>query len=322
MPVTKYKLDQLEANPFRPVDVFICSGSFEDRCLTIPNIYNPDFVKNAIIVENRNIDQVKGNAERLRKIFRENYVDVATSTIDPLITADNLKKDLDNAVFKNDNCQKIAADISTFTHEALLILINLLLNNRRPEQSISLLYNSANDYSIDEDNIEKKWLSRGVTNIRTIVGYPGKHNPTWKTHLILFVGYEYTRALKLIEMLEPSTIALGYGKPGTATNQRHEEASDYFHALVTKMAVRFADVDCIGFSCNDPFSVKETILDQARQNPECNIVVAPMNTKLSTIGTGLAAFEEARIQLCYSPAIQYNFDNYSTPGDTVYVVDL
>lgn len=320
--IKKYNLSQVDTDPFKPVDVFICSSSFEDRCLTIPYKYDPPLIKKALIVENKNIKQVKKNAERLRKHFEGKYNDILISTIDPLVAADNMKEILVETVFHDDNCRKVAVDISTFTHESLLILLNLLLSFKLNNQSISLLYNSASDYSIDEPDIENKWLSSGVLNIRTIVGYPGIHNPTWKTHLLLFVGYEHNRALKLIEMLEPSTITLGCGKIGTETNKNHQEASAYFHSLVTKMAVRFADVECIEFSCNDPFSVKETIIEQVKKYDRYNIVIAPMNTKLSTVGTGLAAFDEKRIQLCYSSAIQYNFNGYSVPGDTVYIVDL
>jgi hypothetical protein len=47
-----------------------------------------------------------------------------------------------------------------------------------------------------------------------------------------------------------------------------------------------------------------------------------MNTKISTVGCALAAWEDRAIQLCYAQATRYNYAHYSTPGDTCYVFDL
>jgi hypothetical protein len=47
-----------------------------------------------------------------------------------------------------------------------------------------------------------------------------------------------------------------------------------------------------------------------------------MNTKISTIGSALAALEEEAIQLCYAQPLQYNYKSYSTPGNTCYLLDF
>jgi hypothetical protein len=88
------------------------------------------------------------------------------------------------------------------------------------------------------------------------------------------------------------------------------------------MAMKHARVHPFPFSCSDPYKVKEQILEQSKIEPDTNVVVAPMNTKISTIGVGLAAIESKIIQLCYAPAIQYNFDNYSKPSDKFSAFEL
>jgi len=321
MSVATQKIDKINDCSFWPADLFICCSSFEDRCLTIPSAIRSDNITKALIVENKNICQAGKNATLLREKYFNKYVDVDTSTIDPLMTADNLRRALEISTLQGSH-QSIVVDITTFTHESLLILLNLLKSKMTMGDSVTLLYNSAMDYSTNSVSVQEKWLSKGVSGVRTVLGYPGDIQPTKKMHLILFVGYEYLRATKLIEILEPSMISLGYGRQGTATNQTHENASEYFHNLVKGMALQYAHVNCFPFSCSDPYEVKDTILQIVSNYPDENIVVAPMNTKLSAIGTGLAAIENRSIQLCYAPAMQYNFDNYSSSSDTCYYIQL
>ena len=78
----------------------------------------------------------------------------------------------------------------------------------------------------------------------------------------------------------------------------------------------------IWFSCSNPWETKESILEQIKKYGDDNTVIAPMNTKISTIGAAIASWEEEKIQICYAQAIRYNYANYSTPGDTCYVFEL
>ena len=51
---------------------------------------------------------------------------------------------------------------------------------------------------------------------------------------------------------------------------------------------------------------------------DTNIVIAPMNNKISTVGASLAAISNENIQLAYAKASLYNTDGYSSPSDNVY----
>jgi hypothetical protein len=57
------------------------------------------------------------------------------------------------------------------------------------------------------------------------------------------------------------------------------------------------------------------VLEKAAMSDNYNIVVCPMNTKISTIGVGLAALQNNKIQIAYARAIEYNEAGYSTPSD-------
>ena len=53
-----------------------------------------------------------------------------------------------------------------------------------------------------------------------------------------------------------------------------------------------------------------------------NALIAPMNTKISTVGAALLAMEDDTIQLCYATAHQYNEKGYSTPGQECYYFNV
>lgn len=306
---------------FFPADIFICSSSFEDRCRVIPESVRPSSVDKVFIFQNINVSEVSENAATLKRHFGEKAFFVNVSTKNSIESADNIFNTL-HGLANSPLIKSIVVDITTFTHESLLLLLNVLLSAKHLDLRITLLYSSALEYSTDQDDIRKKWLSSGIAGIRTILGYSGDVNPLNKTHLIMFVGYEASRSSKIIELVEPSIISLGYGEEGTSTNSNHEAASAYFHAVVKEMAMKHARVHPFPFSCSDPFKVKKQIIDQSNIDGESNVVVAPMNTKISTIGVGLAAIESPKIQLCYAPAIQYNFNYYSKVSDTFGAFEL
>jgi hypothetical protein len=188
----------------------------------------------------------------------------------------------------------------------------------KKKDEIYLLYVSAADYSIG-DNKEDKWLSKGVAEVRTVLGYTGDITPSKKMHLIVLVGFEYQRASRLIEILEPSCLSLGHGVVQSATDEKHIAAQEFFYDLLSKMMMRHGTVDKFEFYCNDPEESKKSILVQSSKYSDHNVIIAPMNTKLSTVGAALASFENSEIQVCYAQADYYNYHKYSLPGNSCYM---
>ena len=320
MPTRKFDIALVESEISYPLDTFICCGSYEERCRTIPNIIDPGKISQALVVENKDLSIYVGeNSEYLRKRFGNKSIDVTTNSSNPLLTADNLHNAL--KLSRNGGQQKYLIDITTFRHESLLILISLLKQMITPYDCIDLIYASASDYSVG-DKIEDKWLSKGVAEVRSILGYGGDFSPSKKMHLIIIVGYEYQRASALIDMLEPSKISLGYGRSSTATDDKHRTAQEFFYNILEKLMAIRGNVDKFEFSCNDPLETRDAILLQAQKYPDYNVVVVPMNTKLSTVGAGLATFSNNEIQLCYAQAEQYNNHGYSSPGTNCYMFEL
>jgi len=303
-----------------PYDLFICSSSFENRCLSIPNNISTDKIRRALILSNMDLlEHIETNKIKLEDRFREKGRVVEADTSNPLLAADNLRISLDQAI-KDGVADSILLDVTSFTHESLLILLRLL-ELCCPKSKIMGIYANASEYSVG-DEVSYKWLSRGIGEVRSVLGFPGNIVPSQKTHLILIVGYEHERAAGIIESIEPNSIALGYGRFGSATTEKDKDANEHYMHLVEDMATSFSDVNRFEIPCNDPYGTRDELLNQIRIAMDMNIIIAPMNNKLSTIGAAWAAFKDENVQMCYAQALRYNYSNYSNPGLQCYIFDF
>ena len=323
MAITKLQLTELQSQVTVPIDFFICCASYEDRCLSIANAIALTSINKAIIAVHKDILETEGkigeNFNHLKERFQPNFKSVEVYTSNPLSTANNIVSTLDSLGASNSHHYFI--DITTFTHETLLILFRILMQRAGPDHHVTLSYASAKEYCPGLPRHEK-WLSYGVSDVRSVLGYPGDILPMKKNHLIVLVGYEHHRASELIEAYEPNIVSLGYGSPSSAIDQKDEGASKYFTKLLRQSIATYCSVNEFSFSCNNPIDAKNSILKQTMQTRDCNHIIAPMNTKISTIGSALATIEDDTIQLCYAHAIRYNSSHYSSPGENCYLMDL
>ena len=75
------------------------------------------------------------------------------------------------------------------------------------------------------------------------------------------------------------------------------------------------------FSC---INVEETIRNIEKiidSNNKMNYILAPLNTKLSTVAAGIVALRNETVQLCYPIPEAYNIE-YASPSGNVTIVDL
>lgn len=312
------KLTDLAAAIDRHFDVFICSASYEERCRSVPNAVadHPHIGRRLVCFNQKSSVIVAGNAKYLLGRLGSNAHKVPLDKGSPLLTADNLQRALSHAG-GDDSDFNYLVDITTFTHEALLILLRLL-QARVKRSSVVLAYAPAAEYSVGLPP-EQKWLSKGITDIRSVLGYPGDSRPSRKSHLIVLVGFESDRAERLLDEYQPHVISLGFGQDGTATASQHQQVN---RLAFGRLASKVSQYNEFEFSCVDVVAVEHAIAAQAAKFPDCNVVIAPMNTKLSTVGVAGAAFRNDDIQLCYASASQYNVEGYSRPGDTCLLTAL
>ena len=131
----------------RPVDVLICSASFESRSLSIPACVKDVPFKTVLICVNENFPHVlRKTGKRLQGMFPESGSMVLLNTDDPLRTADSLQLALRAELAKGNT--RFLVDITTFTHESLLILLRIM--KWLEILSIDIAYASAKEYSVGD----------------------------------------------------------------------------------------------------------------------------------------------------------------------------
>ena len=311
-------LASLEESLHGDIDLFICSASFEDRCLTIAENLDCDRIQRAIVVENRRFsDIVEQNLAKLKHKFSGRFHQVQVDSDDPVYTTRNIVSAIGKKT--SDVARRILIDITTFTHEALLILFYVCDLYLHRSSKVDFVYASASEYSLGDD-YDRKWLSKGTIEVRSVMGFPGYFAPSRGTHLIVLAGFEHYRTLDLIWDLEPSVVSIGYGDSSEVSTKPHQQTNeDRVQKVQNILQNILGNVQSFIFSCYDPMSAELAIQDVVQKYPQCNTVIAPMNTKISTLGAGRLALKRQSIQICYAQADIYNYRGYSTPGSQYYL---
>lgn len=158
------------------VDAFICCASYEDRCRSVPDALDPQLVQNVLLVENVNLrPYIADNATRIRNRFAgHSIIGVESRTDDPIVFADAFRTSLARVL--QDRPQTLLVDITTFTHESLLVMLKLYRLLASSIVDIVFCYVDAAEYAY-KSKAGSKWLSKGVADIRSVLGLPRRHAP-------------------------------------------------------------------------------------------------------------------------------------------------
>jgi hypothetical protein len=259
--------------------------------------------------------QGRANAQILLSTFNARAQLVEINLRDPIDVADKMIRVLSNI----GALKAVVVDVTTFTHESLLILFCVLQVLHSHDLRLVGAYNGATEYSLGLEKGEK-WLTKGVLEIRSVLGFPGESRPTQSQHLILLAGFELERAERIIDAYEPAMLSIGLGAALESIGPNHHDVNKWFHGKLTERYA--ASVKSFVFAPDDLVRTKEAVLRQSHACPGLNTLVAPMNTKISTLGAALAALEDPTIQICYAVPEQYNREGYSSPSDQAYVFDI
>lgn len=292
--------------------------SFESRCLCIPlNIASK--ASQVVMFRNKELhgDSILKNVEEVTTQYPSSLI-LAVSFKKPTELANSMAKVVEELSKTYDN---LIIDVTTFTHESLVMLLRIVHLFRSGFKSILCVYVGADQYSPGM-KAEDTWLSKGCKDVRNIIGFPGLLRPIEKTNLVILAGFEMERATRLIELIEPDRLILGNGID--PININHSEKMAYFQRKFHLWQSEFKNIEhnSFDFSCKDIKQTIQQIKGIISQRPNDNYILVPLNTKLSTIAATLVGLENRRIQLCYAIPEIYNVNNYATPGDNVTIVDL
>ncbi len=303
-------------NSDRHYDMLICSASFEERCLAVASSINKDATDVALVCRYNGYAQLsEDNNNRLVDILGDKAVTVPLDKDKPLSIYDTL-----HDVISEKKPQSILFDISTFTRETILIALVLFKQDAFKDIDVSICYVPADRYSASEDDgINVIWLSKGVSEIRTILGYAGSYTSLKKTLLIVLVGFEKERAEILINRFEADKLYLGCVPPQESHNVALSEIN---RANFDRLVSIVGGCNTFEFSCrylDRTYSALKEIIESNKE--EYNIIISPMNNKLSTLAVANVAFDYPETQVCYASTNQYNTEAYSSPADKVILFD-
>lgn len=302
------------------VSLLICSGSFEERWYQIAkNIKTDSLAK--ILILHRGYDGPSWDKglEELNDLHK-NKSKILDIPCKPMELWRFFSLEILPSIKEQDSLTLI--DITTLTHETVVMFVSLIKAEGLSEKVV-LAYAGAKAYFVSEDKADW-WLSCGVKDIRSILGFPGLIRPSKKSHLIILVGFETERAKELIIQYEPISISLGIGVE--PYSQEFYEKNNWFkeqlEIFIDSVGGSVKAVSEFQFSCSDFDSAKGAILSEASKFSDFNVTIAPMNTKVSTVAAACAAIENEALKLCYVEPLEYNKEYYSSPGDSLTVIKI
>ena len=309
-------LKELKKTLKKHYDVFLTSASYEKRCLSIMDAVNNviDFNYKFVSLSIPHKDLMKENLE----IFKRNkFVIIEINNAEQVKTATNFIEHIGQVLNENPKATFLV-DITTFTKQTLLILLRILRESLYESNQIQFLYTPAEEYSIGLEYADK-WLSRGVIKVNSILGFAGIIKPSNLYHLVILMGYEVERAAALINAYEPSKISVGYARKDDSISDAHYQINKLKY---DELLSEFPYAESFEFSGTKILDCKQDILKQVERYSNYNVVVSPMNNKISTLSCALAAFDNDKIQLAIAIPAIYNHENYSKPSNYCYVIDV
>ncbi|PYF07206.1 hypothetical protein C8J30_11936 [Rhodobacter viridis] len=293
----------------RPVALISCM-SFEDRSLTVAEAIPSFRLSRWLIIVNEDIEtdisSIRDRAETIAAKAGVAIEYLKASKQNPLLLADAFVDLAKKAA--PDNSFDWIADITTMTHEMLLILVAAADEIITPWRDLNLIYNLASAYSVDELPANK-WISRGIHQVRSVVGFPGAWSPGEQTKLVALPGFDSERMRRMVEEIEPDQLIVGIACP---VGERHAWSAEKNRGIAQKL-LDTRNGTTFDYPALDPFGAVDALIN-VLQDTTSNVLLAPLNSKISTAAIGVLARLKPEWQICYAPAVIYNL-KYATPSD-------
>lgn len=306
MAIKSYTQDDLKDILAYEDTVLICCSSFESRWKSVLETCGTRKWKSIIVF--RDLE----SSERENLEPNQTVINIFCKFHSPI---DVLQESLEKLVpyLSEDESQSVLLDISTFTREMLLILLKIM-EHFKILSKVRFIYTGSE--SMNED-----WLSRGIKNIRSILGYSGEFELNSPSHLIVLAGFEIERAVATIEEYEPTSLTLMTASEKSSYSQNYYQRSQRLIESTKALYGGAASIKEIDISDIDALSdlLKSYITSEDLEGQ--NIVIVPLCNKLSTLAVGLVALELSNVQVVYPEPVEYNTENYSFPRDKFFLFE-
>ncbi|MCQ2312247.1 MAG: hypothetical protein MJZ84_02200 [Paludibacteraceae bacterium] len=304
-------------------DVFICCAGFEPRSKSVL-LNMPEHVTSKVIMLSYKNDKSGITSHNIEEMLScgHNITHEVWMSDSPVQNSDILHNILSTI---QDNA-KVLVDITSFTRELLLIMIQMVLYKYKKIE-FSFCYVPSVCYAachLKNADMSKVWLSRGVKQVRSVLGYSGELSPVKKNVLVILPGFEEERVQAVINAFEPDMLLLGQ----VSKRESISDSSYLIHkTIVNNICLKnsMLETSMFDFSCKNIKYTKNKLESEILKYKDgYNIICCPMNTKLSTIAVGMTAHKYQKIQICYASPMEYNVDNYSHefPSSYMYFFSL
>lgn len=302
----------------KPDDIFITCASFEPRTVSAVKSFSPEYkAKLGLVYVNKELLQsnppskTKEYLDQLQTILKRHCSTVELLEGSWVDAATQVRVIRDSSIFKKPVPNKdvnITLDTTTFTRETLSTII-LMLHTHYLAARLRAIYISPEDHG--------KWLSRGFRHVRNVMGFAGIQRSNRPTLLVALSGFEPERTAKIIQEHEPNKVLLGMGMPPTTKKFLERNKNEQ------KLILARQDVEQFPFPAGSIANCWKALEDIIRPYLDThNIVLAPMCTKLSTIGAILLAENHPEIQITYCLPGEYNLQHYSSGASTIYIEEV
>lgn len=204
---------------------------------------------------------------------------------------------------------EIVVDITCFPRELLGMILFAISLRRRKFKNVAVRYVGApsRGYATQNPSLDKadQWLSRGIHEIRSVLGYPGEFSGERENHLVALAGHEEARMMEIVKYVEPRKLSIGGGQPGSATA---EGAGEYSRSVVEKLRskVPVPNVRDVEFRSDSIHDVLERLCELDIDYKKENVWLTAMNTKIAFVGAALFALRERKVRMMYAVPDRYN----------------
>ena len=303
-------------------DVLLCCASYEDRSVGVLGLMDDAYVvRHSWVFVSREYGKLgksPAHLEQLRNGLARRAPEQIQPTVmefsidDPLPALLACQQELRRQL--GEHSQPVCTlDVSCFPRQELLVLLRLL--RRIPQLRLRLLYSEPSRYATEETG---GWLTRGVRRVTSVPSLGGLQTPRKKKLLVMVLGHEGERAhITWRRHQAERTLIVMQGEPyRPGLNDISRKVNSLLCAMagdpqIYPKALPARAVDGTRALLEDIYQ---------RYGSEHNIVVAPLGTKLQTLGVYLFAESRPEVQVTYAVPVYYNWEHYSSGVERVWEI--
>lgn len=193
----------------------------------------------------------------------------------------------------------LVLDISCLKIPELFVLIKFL-KIHSGLSLLSIIYSIPSEYYFSDEPFTSFKFSGGDLSVLELPGYTGESDINYLDDLIIFIGFEGSLSLKVVEDRDYGNLTLVNSMP--AFYQKYKDiVAINNHAVMSKK-----NCNMIYAPADNPYVTYNILDDFVKKNgTNKNIGVAPLSTKLSALGVCLFALEHNSVKIIYPIANQY-----------------